>query len=455
MLLCLSLSFPSHHQTMAAAPSLNSLPYEVRQTIYSLVARQTNSNDWRKGPVSTIAHYATVSREWQEEFVEPITFKAIRVTPRRLKSFCQIVTSPRRRAIVQTICFHVSLDKYDSRLDGEPETPAERRRSTEILTMALGTFFRAMTQWQKSDTSPLGLDLHLRVDSPSDASSLASRNGGALVTGRALTSCLELDLDVVSLPHIDVFGGFRCTGRHLQPTSILFIVSRLQTLEYLDVELNHDSTRNRDVKQRNSFALGLQNSETIRVLCLRRPSPMLTPVYAPPKQPWSAFYDHMRTFSQQCESFEFDDCIDAVQFFTPFLLGSGIAEPPKGQEAPFFPRLKRLNVRNSYMMKSPYLRVTNRVEALASVRNLLAAIGRATRRMPALLFVRVCQYVLTDARLEWFVLIYEYHADKVVMRTKGFRPGKLIANAWRESAAEKGTKLIIHHEKDDLNTPEL
>ncbi|KAI0131117.1 hypothetical protein F4814DRAFT_156269 [Daldinia grandis] len=440
---------------MAAAPSLNSLPYEVRQTIYSLVARQTNSNDWQKGPASAIAHYATVSREWQEEFVEPITFKVIRVTPRRLKSFCQIVTSPRRRAIVQTICFHVSLDKYDPHLGGEQETSAERRRSTEILTKALGTFFRAMTQWQKSETSPLGLDLHLLVDSPSDASSLVGRNGGPLVTGRALTSYLKLDLEAVSLPHIDVFSGFRCTGRHLQPTSILAIVSRLQTLEYLDVELNHDTARHRDVKQRNSFALGLQYFETIRVLSLRRPSPMLTPVHAPPKQPWSAFYAHMRTFCQQCESFEFDDCIDAVQFFTPFLVGSGISEPPKGQEVPFFSRLKRLNVRNSYMMKAPYLRVTNRVEALASVNNVLVAIGRATRRMPALLFARVCQYVLTDGQLEWFVLTYEYHVGKAIVRTKGFKPGKVMANAWRDSAAEKGVKLIIHYDKDDLNAPEL
>ncbi|KAK6955048.1 hypothetical protein Daesc_002678 [Daldinia eschscholtzii] len=440
---------------MAAKPSLNSLPYEVRQTIFSLVARQTDSNGWRKGPAPTIAHYATVSREWQEEFVEPITFKVIRVTPKRLKSFCQIATSPRRRAIVQTICFHVSLDKYEPHLDGEQETPAERRRSTEILTAALGTFFRAMTLWKKSDTSPLGLDLHLLVDSPSDTSTLVGRNGGPLMAGRALTSYLKLDLEAVSLPHIDIFSGFRCTGRHLQPTSILAIVSRLQMLEYLDVELNHDSTRHRDVKQRNSFALGLQYAETVRVLSLRRPSPMLVPAPAPPKQPWSAFYAHMRTFSQQCESFEFDDCIDAVQFFTPFLIGPGMADAPKSQEVPFWTRLKKLNIRNSYMMKAPYLRVGNRVEALASVHNVLVAIGRATRRMPELLFARVCQYVLTDGQLEWFVLTYEYHTGKAVARTKGFVPGRLMVNAWKDSAAAKGIKLVIHHEKNDANAPEL
>ncbi|KAI1471950.1 uncharacterized protein F4812DRAFT_416144 [Daldinia caldariorum] len=444
---------------MAGKPSLNSLPYEVRQTIYSLVARQTNSYGWRKGPAPSIAHYATVSREWQEEFVEPITFKVIHVTPKRLKSFCQIVTSPRRRAVVQTICFHVSLDKYEPHLDDEQETSAERHRSTEILTAALGTFFRVMTKWEKSDTSPLGLDLHLLVDSPSDTSTLVGRNGGPLVTGRALTSYLKLDLEAVSLPHIDIFSGFRCTGRHLQPTSVLAIVSKLQTLEYLDVELNHDSIRHRDVKQRNSFALGLQYAETVRVLSLRRPSPMLTPVPAPLKQPWSSFHAHMRAFSQQCESFEFDDCVDAVQFFTPFILGPGMmpaeAAPPKSQEAPFWARLKRLNIRNSYMMKAPYLRVASRVEALASVHNVLVAVGRAARRMPGLLFARVCQYVLTDGQLEWFVLTYEFHSGKAVVRTKGFVPGRLMVTAWRDSAADKGIKLLIHHDKNGTNAPEL
>ncbi|OTB14750.1 hypothetical protein K445DRAFT_126440 [Daldinia sp. EC12] len=182
---------------------------------------------------------------------------------------------------------------------------------------------------------------------------------------------------------------------------------------------------------------------------------MLTPAPAPPKQPWSAFYAHMRTFSQQCESFEFDDCIDAVQFFTPFLIGPGMAEAPKSQEVPFWTRLKRLNIRNSYMMKAPYLRVGNRVEALASVHNVLVAIGRATRRMPGLLFARVCQYVLTDGQLEWFVLTYEYHTGKAVVRTKGFIPGRLMVNAWKDSAAAKGIRLVIHHEKNDANAPEL
>lgn len=250
----LKLVWPSpneYHMTMAAVPSINSLPYEVRQTIYSLVGQQTDSDRWHGGPVSTVAHYTTVSREWQEEF-ERLSFRELRVTPKRLKCFAHVLEPPRRRAIVQTICFHISLDKYDSLLNGEQETSPERRRSTEILTTALGNFFKAMTQWQKTDTSPLGLDLHLLVDSPSDSSPLLGRNGTPLVTGRALTSYLKLDLETLSLPDLDVFSGFRCTGRHLQPTSFLAIVSKLRTLEYLDVELNHDSSRKRDVQQRNS-----------------------------------------------------------------------------------------------------------------------------------------------------------------------------------------------------------
>ncbi|KAI0830903.1 hypothetical protein F5Y06DRAFT_281782 [Hypoxylon sp. FL0890] len=441
---------------MAAASSINSLPYEVRQAIYSFVGQQSDHPCRRRDSASTIAQYAAVSREWQEEFVEPLTFKTIRVTPKRLKAFSQILVSPRRRALVQTIRFHVFLDKYEQHLDSEQETPAERRRSSEILTADLGSFFQVMAHWRKSDTSPLGLDLHLIVESPSDSSTLVGKSGGPLITGRAVMSYLKLDLDTLALPYIDVFSGFRCTGRHLQPTAILAIVSRLRSLEYLDVELNHDSTRHRDVDQRNYLATGLgEHAGTVRVLSLRRPSPMLKPAPAPPRQPWSDFYVYMRAFSQQCESFEFDDCIDAVQFFTPFLVGPVSEKPPRSQEVPFWMRLKRLNVRNSYMMKTPYIRVANRIEALASVHKVLIAIGRATCHMPELSFARVCQYVLTDGQLEWFVLTYELHAGQVVLRARGFKPSKPLLCAWKHAIAAKGLKLEVHHETKDPNAPEL
>ncbi|XXG97401.1 methylglyoxal reductase (NADPH-dependent) gre2 [Hypoxylon texense] len=440
---------------MTATPSINSLPYEVRQTIYSLLGQHhTNSYRWHGGPTSTIAHYATVSREWQEEF-ERFTFREIRVTPSSLQRFTHILKSPRRRAIVQTLRYHISLDTYPSYLDGEQETSAERRRSTEIVTEALGTFFAAMTNWQKMDTSPLGLDLHLLIDSPNDSSTSLGRNGTPLVTGRAMTSHLKLNLETLSLPVIDIFSGFRCTGRHMQPTSLLAIVSKLRMLEYLDVELNHDSARKRDVQQRNSLE---QYAETVRVLSLRRPSPMITPSTAPPKQPWSDFYSHLRAFSQQCESFEFDDCIDAAQFFVPFTAGpSSPNGSPKSHEeaAPFWPQLKRLNVRNSYMMKEPYLRVPTRVEALAYVRKVLVAIGRASMRMPELQFARVCQYVLNDGQLEWFVLTYECYAGRAVLRLRGFVPGKAMIDAWKHPIAEKRAEFHIHVEGTDANAPEL
>ncbi|KAI1762550.1 hypothetical protein GGR53DRAFT_521581 [Hypoxylon sp. FL1150] len=439
---------------MAAAPSINSLPYEVRQTIYSLLAQhQTNSHRLHGGPASTIAHYAAVSQEWQEEF-ERFSFREIRVTPKRLKCFIHIFQSPRRRAIVQTLRYHVTLDKYPPHLDGEQETSEERRRSTAILTEALGTFFRAMTDWRRTDTSPLGLDLHLLVDSPSDSSELLDRNGTPLITSRALTSYLKLDLDTLSLPELDIFSGFRCTGRHMQPTSLLAIVSKLRALEYLDAELNHDSIRKRDVQQRNDFIAGLEQcAATVSVLSLRRPTPVHTT--APPKNPWSDFYARLRIFSQQCESFEFDDCVDAAQFFTPFIVGNLLDKTPMSQEVPFWVRLKRLNVRNSYLMKEPYFRVTSRIEALAHVQKVLVAVGRASRRMPELRFARVCQYVLTDGRLEWFVLTYECYAGRAVLRIRGFVPGKAMVDAWKHPIAEKRAEFHIRVENTDPNAPEL
>ncbi|KAI1441043.1 hypothetical protein F5Y02DRAFT_431537 [Annulohypoxylon stygium] len=441
---------------MAVVPSLDSLPYEVRQDIYTLIVRQTDSHARDSGSVLTLARYATVSRRWQEEFVEPLTFKELRVTTKRLKDLNDIVASPRRRALVQTIHFHVSLDRYEQYLDSEAETSSERRRSAEILTSALKGLFRAMILWRKSETSPRGLDLHLIVDSPSDSSALIGKKGGLLVTARALTSYLKLDTETLSLPYLDVFSGFRCTGRHLQPTSALALASRLRTLEYLDLELNHDSTRSRDIEQRNNFALGLEDhAESVRVLNLHRPSPMLTTAPSPQKQPWSEFFVKMRAFSQQCESFEFDDCIDAMQFFAPFLTGPTAERTLRGQEAPMWMRLKRISVRNSYMVKAPYLRVANRAEALASIHKVLVAIGRATSRMSELAFARVSQYVLTDGQLEWFVLVYERHEGKVDLQFKGFVPSKPIFGTWKHSITAKGLELDVHYEQDDSNAPEL
>ncbi|KAI1453514.1 hypothetical protein F4805DRAFT_365140 [Annulohypoxylon moriforme] len=441
---------------MAVEPSINSLPYEVRQEIYSLIVRQTDSQSRNSGLAPTLARYATVSRRWQEEFVEPLTFKELRVTTRRLKDFGSIVTSPRRRALVQTIHFHVSLDRYEQYLDSEQETSAERRRSAEVLITALKAMFRAMILWRKSETSPRGLDLHLIIDSPSDSSTLTGEKRGLLVTARGLTSYLKFDPETLSLPYLDVFSGFRCTGRHLQPTAALAIASRLRTLEYLDLELNHDSTRSRDIEQRNNFALGLEeHAETVRVLSLHRPTPMLTTSPSPQKQPWSEFYVKMRAFSQQCESFDFDDCIDAMQFFAPFLTGPTAERTLRGQEAPLWMRLKRLNVRNSYLVKAPYLRVATRPEALASIHKILVAVGRATSRMPELMFARVSQYVLTDGELEWFVLIYECHAGKGIVRVRGFVPSKPILGAWKHSITTKELEFDIRHENDDPNAPEL
>ncbi|KAI0882639.1 uncharacterized protein GGS22DRAFT_169951 [Annulohypoxylon maeteangense] len=441
---------------MAAVPSIDSLPYEVRQEIYSLIVRQTDSHARNSGSVPTLARYATVSKRWQEEFVEPLIFKELRVTPNRLQDFNHIVSSPRRRGLVQTILFHVSLDRYEQYLDSEQETSAERRRSVEILVTALKDIFRAMILWKKSETSPRGLDLHLVIDSPSDSSTLVGGKRGLLVTARGLTSYLKIDPDTLSLPYLDVFSGFRCTGRHLKPTSALAIASRLRTLEYLDLELSHDSTRTRDIEQRNNFANGLEeHAETVRVLSLHRPSPMLTASPSPPKQPWSDFYVKMRAFSQQCESFDFDDCIDAMQFFAPFLPGHTAERTLRGQEAPLWMRLKRLNVRNSYLVKAPYLRVASRAEALASIHKILVAVGRATSRMPGLLFARVSQYILTDGELEWFVIIYECHAGKAVVRVRGFVPSKPILGAWRHSVTTKELEFDVVHENDGANVPEL
>ncbi|KAI0007520.1 hypothetical protein F4779DRAFT_591545 [Xylariaceae sp. FL0662B] len=430
---------------MAPTISINSLPIDVRQHIYHLVGQQADMGGG-PAPGPGLAQYATVSREWQEAF-ERFTFQTLYLTPRRLKSFVQIVSSPRRKSNVLMISFHVSLGRYDFFLNDMKETEAEQAKNSEMVGAALEAFCRAMACWRKTGASPLGLKLQLVVDSPSDLPIPKERDVGnshSVLTERARSSYIELDLASLSLPAIDVFSHFRCSGRHIKPTSILAIVSRLLTLTCLDIELSHDTIRDKDIEERTKFAMSLEPlARNVTSLTLRRPAALPTSSAMPRKQTWSAFYTAMRRFSQQCENFEFDDCIDACEFFAPFM-GDAAPEISTMSSNPYWDRLKRLRIRNSYMVARPYLRANSRTKALASIQKLLVAVGRALGHMPELRNARICQYLLAEGQLDWSVVTFKCRANKAVLDMRGFTPGLPMVDAWKSSIAGRNVELEIH-----------
>jgi hypothetical protein len=45
-------------------------------------------------------------------------------------------------------------------------------------------------------------------------------------------------------------SALTCSGRHMELSSVLFLLSRLPRLRLLDTEVEHDTTEDRDIEQR-------------------------------------------------------------------------------------------------------------------------------------------------------------------------------------------------------------
>lgn len=112
-------------------------------------------------------------------------------------------------------------------------------------------------------------------------------------------------------------------------------------------------------------------------------------------------------------------------------------------------------MRNSYMLRRPYSRVSSRSAALMLIHEVLLLSGRAIKHMPNVEDVRIKQYVLADGRLETIVL--EYHSKgrvgKVLPGVRkgaprliidGLRPSVPTLDAWKESVrATRDSHLAI------------
>lgn len=221
-------------------PALAQLPFELRHLIIAHVAADN------KYQPRVLPALACVSSEWQAA-IEAFTFASISLSPDRLDAFASIVVG-RRRSRLRVLSLHVPLDLYSSRLNDEKESPEARKHTSATVVAPLERLFAILHDWPQPPVAQR-VCLLLTVDSASDTARDEKWDHTG-ITHRARASPLKLERVPLTLRPNHVIHSIRYTGRHLQPTSLLAIGSRCAVLDTLDVELNHDSSSDRDEKQR-------------------------------------------------------------------------------------------------------------------------------------------------------------------------------------------------------------
>lgn len=126
----------------------------------------------------------------------------------------------------------------------------------------------------------------------------------------------------------------------------------------------------------------------------------------PSKEARALFHSLLLKSSQRYTYLTLDDYVDLREFLAPFRED----DDPRGLEHYWWPRLRRLHMRNSYMLWRPYMRVNTRASALKHVHQVVLLVGRAVRFTPSVTNIRVRQCVLTGANLER--IIFQYEADE-------------------------------------------
>lgn len=202
-------------------------------------------------------------------------------------------------------------------------------------------------------------------------------------------------------------------------------------------------------------------------LRLQRPINHVESSKSPSREQRALFHTRLRNFTQRCITVAFDDCVFAREFLAPFAndlhAQRQVATPPSPDGQPYrklagdlwWPSLRKLHIRNSYMLRRPYTRVSTRSAALILIHEVLLLVGRAIAHMPALEEARIRQYVLASGRLETISVEYKAgvvnaHGKKMAPRlvVKGLRPSLPTVNAWKESVrATRRSHLVMDLDK--------
>lgn len=188
--------------------------------------------------------------------------------------------------------------------------------------------------------------------------------------------------------------------------------------------------------------LGLSHyAPKVTDLRLRRPMNSYGSQKMPYKEARALFHSLLLQYTQRCTEITFDDCVDIREFLAPFQEGDGDGD----FQHYWWPRLRRLHMRNSYMLRRPYMRVNTRASALKHVHEVVLMLGRAVRFMPSVTNVRVRQYVLTGASLEQIIVQYEADERTSKIFFDGIEPIHSAVEAWKASIwAIRGVELEVN-----------
>ncbi|KAF4125444.1 hypothetical protein GMORB2_4284 [Geosmithia morbida] len=407
-----------------------------------------------------LTQYASVSRSWQR-VIERRTFHSLYLSSARLDDLPSVVTGP-RIGYVRVITLHVALASYHRRQRNDMESAEDGSRSTHVFDSSIQDLFGTLAQWEDDVTSE-GIHLEILVESPSDDMSGTShtharrRSRSPTTTRRARSSVTRLDLPRSALPRASVISALTCSGRHIELSSVLFLISKMPRLQLLDTEIEHDTAGERDLAQRRDFILGLQHcAPNITEFRLRRPMSTFDSPRSSSKWARSLFYSSLLEYTQQCITLKFDDSIDARSLLAYFRddesgrrryndRSAGAGGAGSSSAGPWWPRLERLQVRNSYMMRRPYTRVRTHASAIKHVHDVVLFVGRALRCMPAAKSIRIRQYILAEGNLEHAVVKYDIDdAGRPVVVFQGLQPPQKTVDAWTASVLEtRGVDLNV------------
>lgn len=191
-----------------------------------------------------------------------------------------------------------------------------------------------------------------------------------------------------------------------------------------------------------AFILGLEHcAPNVTDLRLRRPhtTPEGRVRRNTDSHPRSLFYSTLTRYTLRCTSLTFDDCIDIREFLSAF-----DDEELLDQQYPHWPHLERLHIRNSFLMRSPYMRVQTRAQAMHQVDRLLMLVGRALRYMPLVTSIKIKLYVFSEARLEQTRVQYSAWTGGANVKFTGRIPLSSVIDIWKDSVrSARGSELQV------------
>ncbi|GAD92251.1 predicted protein [Paecilomyces variotii No. 5] len=212
---------------------------------------------------SSVAPYATVSRDWQA-IIERYTFSTLRLNNRRrLEEFRQITArDKRRRSYIRKIKLTVQLESYYAELRREFETPEEHSRNNKIFEETILSLLRYLATWSENRA---GIKLSIAAQSLSDSiydgfeevrrkENILSND---LLHRRFERSYLQVQEDNMrKIPAVNVITKLKVIGGHagdrlIQPVSCAIIASRLPRLHSISLRLWDSEKRDKALREAN------------------------------------------------------------------------------------------------------------------------------------------------------------------------------------------------------------